>query len=89
VFYLDRLQTPLLIIHGASDANASAFLGDEVFVFLRRLGKEAVYVKYDGEGHRISGYANQIDYCNRMIAWFDDHLKQPDDKTGSDKRNPN
>jgi len=75
VFYLDRLQTPLLIIHGASDANASAFLGDEVFVFLRRLGKEAVYVKYDGEGHRISGYANQIDYCNRMIDWFDKYVK--------------
>jgi dipeptidyl aminopeptidase/acylaminoacyl peptidase len=75
IFYLDRIETPLLIVQGSSDRNAAPFLEDEVFVFLRRLAKEAVYVKYTGEGHQISHYANQIDYCNRTIAWFDEHLK--------------
>jgi len=67
VFYLDRMQTPLLIIHGASDRNVAPFLADQVFVFLRRLGKPTVYAKYEDEGHVISGHANQIDLCNRMM----------------------
>jgi dipeptidyl aminopeptidase/acylaminoacyl peptidase len=78
VFYLDAVQTPLLIVHGLADWNSPPFVSDEVFVDLRRLGKQAEYVTYDGENHNILGYANQIDYCNRMIAWFDGHLrKQP------------
>jgi dipeptidyl aminopeptidase/acylaminoacyl peptidase len=75
IFYLDRVQTPLLILHGASDRNAAPFLGDQVFVFLRRLGKDVVYAKYRGEGHAISGYGDQLDYCDRIITWFDTHLK--------------
>lgn len=80
VFYLDRVQTPLLIMHGTSDRNVAPFLSDQIFVFLRRLGKEVVYAKYEGEGHVISGYANQIDYCERMIAWFDAYLKAGEEK---------
>jgi dipeptidyl aminopeptidase/acylaminoacyl peptidase len=75
VFYLDRVQTPLLIVHGGSDTNVAPFLSDEIYVFLRSLGKEVVYAKYEGEGHAtLVGYANQIDFCNRMIGWFESHL---------------
>jgi dipeptidyl aminopeptidase/acylaminoacyl peptidase len=74
IFYLDRVQTPVLIVHGDEDENASPFLSDQVFVFLRRLGKEAVYAKYQGEAHAIRDYKNQGDYCRRIIAWFDAHL---------------
>lgn len=79
VFYLDRLQTPLLIIHGSVDEFVPPFLADEVFVGLRRLGKEVVYAKYEDEGHWQGtwSYANQVDFVNRMIAWFDEHLKAP------------
>lgn len=75
VFYLDRVQTPLLIVHGGSDTNVAPFLSDEIYVFLRSLGKEVVFAKYEGEGHAtLAGYANQIDFCNRMIGWFENHL---------------
>jgi len=76
-FYLDRVQTPLLITHGSKDTNVPAFLADQIFVGLRRLGKEAVYAKYEGEGHVFTHYANQLDYLNRMFAWFDEHLASP------------
>jgi dipeptidyl aminopeptidase/acylaminoacyl peptidase len=77
-FYLDSVTTPLLIIHGSNDTTAAPFLGDELFVGLRRLGKEVEYAKYDGEGHSPLQWsrANQEDLCNRMIAWFDAHLKR-------------
>ncbi len=75
IFYLDRVQTPLLIVHGTLDRGVSPSLSDEIFVGLRRLGKEVTYAKYEGEGHGISAFANQSDWCNRVIAWFDEHLK--------------
>jgi len=77
VFYLDRVETPLLLVHGADDNAVASFLADEVFVGLRRLGKEVVYAKYQNEPHspQIWSYENQLDFCNRVIAWFDVHIK--------------
>lgn len=80
LFYLDRVQTPLLLVHGADDTTVPSFLADEIFVGLRRLKKEVEYAKYEGEGHYEGnwGHVNQVDYLNRVIAWFDDHLKKPE-----------
>ncbi len=77
VFYLDRVQTPLLIVHGSRDRAVGAFLGDQVFVGLRRLGKEVEYAQYRDEDHspRYWRYGNQLDFVTRMIEWFDKHLK--------------
>ncbi len=84
IFYLDRVETPLLMIHGIKDATVPPFLGDEVFVALRRLGKQVEYAKYGGEDHSplYWSYPNQLDLCNRMIAWFHKYLASnasPDD----------
>jgi len=77
VFYLDRVETPLLIVHGTQDDIVPSFLADEIFVGLRRLGKNVEYAKYEGENHTPNewSYANQEDFCNRMITWFNKHLK--------------
>jgi dipeptidyl aminopeptidase/acylaminoacyl peptidase len=77
VVHLDRVETPLLIVHGSEDTAVAPFLGDEVFVALRRLGKTAEYAKYEGEDHGPDNwsYANQMDLSDRMIAWFDRYLK--------------
>ncbi len=80
VLYLDRVQTPLLIVHGTNDDAVSVHLAEEVFVDLRRLGKEVVLARYEGEGHQLQTYANQLDYVNRMLAWFGDHLKKSTEK---------
>lgn len=76
LFYFDKVKTPLLIVHGSQDKAVAPFLGDEVFVALRRLGKDVEYAKYEGEDHSpvYWSYSNQIDFCNRMIEWFDRYL---------------
>ena len=77
-FYFDRIQTPLLIIQGSTDTAVAPFLGDQIFVALRRLGKEAEYAKYEGEGHSPAqewSYEHQVDLSYRMIRWLDEHLK--------------
>lgn len=84
VFYLDRVATPLLIVHGAEDRSVAPFLGDEIFVALRRLHKEVEYAKYPGEGHSpiYWSYPSQVDLCNRMITWFGKYLENETSQEG-------
>jgi dipeptidyl aminopeptidase/acylaminoacyl peptidase len=76
IFFLDRIQTPVLIIQGALDQTVPHQQAEEVFVGLRRLGKEVTYANYAGEEHWEGtwGLANAVDYWNRVIAWFDHHM---------------
>ena len=76
-FYLDRINTPLLVMHGDEDVTVPSFLGDQIFVGLRRLGKDVEYAKYRGEGHLplLWGHDNQLDFSSRVIEWFDRWLK--------------
>lgn len=77
IFYLDRIETPLLIVHGSADPTVAAFLGDQIFVGLRRLGKEVQFARYEGEEHAPMNwlYENQLDLANRMVQWFELYLK--------------
>ena len=77
-FYLDTLETPLLVIHGSKDTAVTPFLSDEVFVSLSTLGKPVEYVRYEGEDHAPGGwgYENQADLSNRVLAWLGKYLAQ-------------
>jgi dipeptidyl aminopeptidase/acylaminoacyl peptidase len=74
IFSLDRVQTPLIIQVGGSDPGFVP-LSNEVFVGLRRLGREVTYLRYEAEGHTMREVANQIDYWNRVVPFLDRHLK--------------
>lgn len=76
-FYLDQVEAPLLIIHGAVDGAVPSFLADQVFSGLRRLGRRVEYARYAGEDHSETEWSlpNQIDYLKRVVGWFDRYLK--------------
>ncbi|HET6929206.1 MAG TPA: prolyl oligopeptidase family serine peptidase [Candidatus Acidoferrum sp.] len=84
-FFLDRISTPVLIAHGASDWHP-AYEDREMFVGLRRLGKVAEYAEYPG-GHRIDGwrYADQLDLVNRVLGWFDKYLPSSPPATSNEE----
>ena len=77
MFYLDRIQTPLLLLHGELDNAVPSFLADEIFVGLRGLEKWVMYVKYEGENHAPAHweYANQVDYWERILTVLGEFLK--------------
>jgi len=76
VFHLDRIQTPLLLVHGALDTTVWPSQSEEVFVGLRRLGREVTYARYEGEEHWPGqwSHANAADYLNRVVEFFETHL---------------
>jgi dipeptidyl aminopeptidase/acylaminoacyl peptidase len=76
IFYLDRIETPLLVVHGSEDMVVPPFLSDEIFVGLRRIGREVEYAKYDGEDHSPNYWssAHQVDLSNRILGWIQGHI---------------
>jgi fermentation-respiration switch protein FrsA (DUF1100 family) len=76
IWLLDKVRTPLLIIHGEAETTVPIFLANQVFASLQRLGKEVEFARYTGENHTeaLWTYANQRDYLRRMIRWFESHL---------------
>lgn len=71
VFYLDRVEAPLLLVSGSLDG-LPPHLAEEVYVGLKRLGKQVVYAKYLGEEHYEGewSFANKVDYVRRVLDWF-------------------
>ena len=76
VFHLDRVVTPLLLVHGELDNTCRLSQAEEMFTGLRRLGREAVLLCYRGEGHWPGTwqYTNAVDYWERILDWFDTYL---------------
>ena len=47
----------------------------ELYLALRRLEKDAIFLQYRGEPHHPKKYGNKLDYSIRMKEYFDHHLK--------------
>jgi dipeptidyl aminopeptidase/acylaminoacyl peptidase len=75
IFNADRISTPLLILHNDADGAVPWYQGIEYFMALRRLGKEAYLLNYNGEDHGLIRRADQIDFTIRMQQFFDHFLK--------------
>lgn len=74
LFFLDRVTTPMLFMANDADGAVPWYQGIELFVGLRRLGKEAYMLNYNGDAHNPRKYANQKDIDRRMQEFFAHHL---------------
>ena len=74
VFYADKIETPLLILHNDEDGAVPWYQGIELFVAMRRLGKPAWMLNYNGEAHGLRREENRLDFARRMQQFFDHYL---------------
>ncbi|MFN0112605.1 MAG: alpha/beta hydrolase family protein [Blastocatellia bacterium] len=75
IFRVDRVQTPILMLHNDNDDAVPWYQGIEYYLGLRRLGKEVYMFNYNGEPHGIRKRQNQKDYTRRLQEFFDHKLK--------------
>jgi dipeptidyl aminopeptidase/acylaminoacyl peptidase len=75
IFMLDRVKTPLLMIHNDADDAVPWYQGIELYLGLRRLDKEVYLFSYNGEPHGLRRRADQKDYALRLQQFFDYFLK--------------
>ena len=74
IFQLDKLTTPLLIMHGNKDTRCSFDDAIEFFTGLRRLGKKSWLLAYPEGDHGLYGEEAK-DFSVRMMQFFDHYLK--------------
>ena len=75
IFWADKIQTPLLMLHNDQDGAVPWYQGIELFVAMRRLGKPAWLLNYNGEAHGIRKHHNRKDWTVRLQQYFDHYLK--------------
>ena len=75
LFLMDKVETPILIMHNDQDGHVPWYQGIEYFVALKRLGKPAWMLNYTGEPHWPTKNPNKLDFQIRMKQFFDHFLK--------------
>jgi len=75
VFFADRIKTPLLIEFGDEDGAVPWYQGIELYLAMRRLGKDCVFLEYRGEPHHLKQYPNKVDYTLKFKEYLDHYLK--------------
>lgn len=75
--YAPNVKTPLLIIHGEKDDRVPIEQGEQMFVALKRLGKDVEFVRLPNSSHGLFRNPNlrlRAEYFRRVLEWFDRHL---------------
>jgi dipeptidyl aminopeptidase/acylaminoacyl peptidase len=73
VEWADRIQTPLLLIHGTADDRVRADDALQLASSLLRAGRSFELVIFDGDVHGVP--AHKLETDRRVIAWFDRHRR--------------
>ncbi|MDR1524533.1 MAG: prolyl oligopeptidase family serine peptidase [Tannerella sp.] len=75
VFFADKVETPVLIMHNDKDGAVPWYQGIEFFMALRRLNKPVWMLQYNGEQHNLVERRNSKDMAIRLQQFFDHYLK--------------
>lgn len=75
LYAADRINTPLMLVHGAQDQIPIA-QSEAMYAALFRQGKDALFVTYFGALHTLTSPGDVRDVYARLFAFLDEHLGQ-------------
>jgi len=78
--HIAAAHTPTLILHGENDNDVPIAEAEQLFVALKDLGVDTVFVRYPREGHGLAETKHQVDSIDRSIAWYEKHFPRPGDE---------
>jgi dipeptidyl aminopeptidase/acylaminoacyl peptidase len=70
ISHIDKIEVPLLVIHGANDVRVIKQDSDDVVAALQKLGRPVQYMVFNDEGHSISKWRNRL----AMSRAIEDHF---------------
>jgi len=73
VRWADKLNTPLLLMHGGADKSVDPAQTLALAGLLQKSGKSYELIIFNGDNHTLS--RNQIERDARAVAWFKKHIK--------------
>jgi dipeptidyl aminopeptidase/acylaminoacyl peptidase len=71
---IDRLRTPLMIVHGENDSNVPVIEAEQVVEALAARGVEHKYVLFPDEGHELLHRSSRAEYLRETVDWLTSHL---------------
>ncbi|MCG6188469.1 S9 family peptidase [Maribellus maritimus] len=75
LFTIDKINTPILIMHNDDDGAVPWYQGIEFFIGLRRLQKPAWLLNYNEADHWPLKVRDKTDFQIRLAQFFDHYLK--------------
>lgn len=72
---LKNAKTPTLILQGEADTTDPLDQSQELYRGLKHYGVESELVEYPREPHGFREEKHLLDRLNRMLAWYDAHMK--------------
>jgi dipeptidyl aminopeptidase/acylaminoacyl peptidase len=75
LFNADKINTPLLLLHGGDDTNVPPGESIQLYTALKLLGRPVELIEIEGQNHHIVNYEKRIEWQNTIFAWFDKWLK--------------
>ena len=71
---LDRVRTPLMVMHGANDTNVPLVEAEQIVDTLRQRGVDVEFVLFPDEGHGWRKEANRVKSTIELTRFFREHL---------------
>ena len=75
LFNADKINTPILFLHGMSDTNVPVGESIQLYTALKLLGKDTSMVLVKDQDHHILEYNKRQKWQNTIFAWFAKYLK--------------
>jgi len=72
---IEAITTPTLWMGGALDWNVPIINSEQMYIGMKRLGRETQLVVYPNEHHGIRRPTFEKDRLERWLSWYDAHLK--------------
>jgi dipeptidyl aminopeptidase/acylaminoacyl peptidase len=69
------VRTPTLLLQGEADTTDPIGQSQQFYRALKRYEVDAQLVLYPREGHGLREEKHLLDRLNRVVSWFDAHVK--------------
>ena len=76
LFAADKINTPLLLLHGTKDTNVPIGESIQMFAALKLLNKDVNFVAVEGENHGIATFDKRLEWKKTIFAFFAKYLKK-------------
>lgn len=75
LYRADKVNTPLLFLHGDGDTNVPPGESIQMFTALKLLGKPTALVEISGQNHHITDREKRRKWHETILAWFARYLQ--------------
>jgi dipeptidyl aminopeptidase/acylaminoacyl peptidase len=78
VTHVSSIHTPLLIVHGESDLRCNIIESEQLFVALKRLGRDVTFIRMPDASHGFGGVGRPRQRLERfriILDWFSKYLR--------------